>query len=76
MSADPLYYVRGGYISHSGNNYGDLWNSGYSGFYYSSTVWASSGAIGAYYLPFSSNEIGQQYNYDRYYGRSVRCVIR
>ena len=52
---------------------GSLSDSGYSGVYWSSTVYSS---YNAYYLYFYSGYVDPTNGNDRYNGRSVRCVAR
>ena len=64
----PLWFVRAGDV-----NNGSLRNSGYNGFYWSSTV---TSADNAYYLNIRSDNFFPSSNYGRYDGFSVRCVAR
>ncbi len=68
ITANPLWFVRGGYVYS-----GSLYTSGFVGNYWSSTV---RGSDVAYYLYFRSGGIGPASSDNRYYGRSVRCVVR
>ena len=68
MTADPLYFVRGGNVNSS-----SLYDSGSGGGYWSSTV---NGSNRAYYLDFYSGSILPAYSYYRLIGFSVRCVVR
>ena len=47
-------------------------NPGRSGYFWSSTVSSSSDA---YNLSFSSANVGPANNYNRYLGRTVRCLV-
>ena len=68
IQSDPFYFVYGGYWGGSS----DL--VGYYGFYWSSVV---SDSYFAYDLTFAANgTLYPQYDGDRSYGDSVRCVAR
>ena len=67
MEGSPLFFARGGGINGS-----SLYNSGYSGYYWSSTVYDSSYA---YSLYFYATYVGNSYG-DRCNGRAVRCIAR
>ncbi len=62
----PLYFSRAGYV-----NSGSLYDSGYGGHVWSSSVFSSSYA---YDLYFRSGYVRPQGSYDRGLGFSVRCV--
>lgn len=73
----PLYFVYGGYITHSNNPEIDmpadtLNSAGSQSRYWSSTA---SSASGAYALNFSTS-VNPSYGPSRYLGLSVRCVAR
>ena len=68
LRSNPYYFVRSGNI-HGGT----LGNPGVRGSYWSSTV---SSSTFAYFLLFNGTDIYPGRNYDRYDGRSVRCVAR
>ena len=68
LRSNPYYFVRSGDI-----NGGTLNNPGVNSDYWSSTV---SSSTNAYYLRFNGTDIYPGRSYDRYYGRSVRCVAR
>ena len=63
----PLWLVRAGVVD------GTLLGSGYSGNYWSSTVYSASNAC---YLFILSGSFYPSSNYNRYVGNSVRCVAR
>ncbi len=67
MEGSPLFYARGGNINGS-----SLYNSGYSGYYWSSTVIDSSYAQG---LGSNATTVSG-YTQSRNYGFLVRCVAR
>ena len=48
-----------------------LYGPGSNGFFWSSTVYSSSYA---YFLLFNSTNVNPVNGYNRYYGRTVRCV--
>ena len=62
----PLYFNRAGGVSSDALNY-----PGSNGYFWSSIVSSSSLA---YYLIFSSANVNPASNYNRYSGRSVRCL--
>ena len=70
LEKSPLFFARGGFVYGS-----SLLNSGYYGYYWSSTVSSSSYAYG---LNFSATYVNPSYYYDSYrdVGRSVRCLAR
>ena len=68
LTAAPLWFVRGGYVYGS-----SLYDSGYGGDYWSSTVYDSSYA---YFLYFYSGGGSPAYYGSRHNGRSVRCIAR
>ncbi|MBQ3296922.1 hypothetical protein IJH01_02235, partial [Candidatus Saccharibacteria bacterium] len=67
MEGSPLFFARGGDVNGSSLN-----NSGYYGYYWSSTVYDSSYAYG---LSFNATNVSNSSN-SRLYGRLVRCVAR
>lgn len=68
LLATPLYFVRAGGIGG-----GSLGNPGHSGGYWSSTL--ASSAL-AYYLRFNSGDVRPALGDYRYFGLSLRCVVR
>ena len=64
----PLRFVRSGNVNNS-----MLEGAATFGIYWSSTVARNDGA---YFLYFNSSSVWPSYNYDRSYGRSLRCVAR
>ena len=64
----PLYFVRSGDVSGT-----SLRNSGYSGYYWTSTV--NAGAY-AYGINFSKTSVSGSTTFIRRDGKSVRCVAR
>ncbi len=68
LRSNPYYFVRSGTIDG-----GTLNDPGVYGLYWSSTV---SSSTYAYFLSFSGTVIYPGRNFDRYRGRSVRCVAR
>ena len=62
----PLYFNRAGLVNSDAVN-----NPGYSGYFWSSTVYSSSYA---YFLSFSSTYVAPANYSNRYYGRAVRCL--
>ena len=62
----PYYLLRGGVL---GNSSLDATET--IGFYWSSTPYGSSSA---HYLGFDSDYINAGFDYNRYFGFSVRCV--
>lgn len=62
----PLYFTRAGYVNSDALN-----SPGSSANYWSSTVYSGTGARGLY---FYSTNVYPEYNGNRYYGFSVRCV--
>ena len=64
----PLYLARSGNI-----NSGSFNNAGGYGYYWSSTV--NNSEYARLLVFYSSNVNPENYNY-RYYGFSVRCVLR
>ena len=67
LEDSPLFFARGGSVN------GWLHNSGYLGYYWSSTV---DGSNRAYNLYFYATYVGLSSNYTRNGGFSVRCVAR
>ena len=68
MNTHPLYFIRSGFL------YGTtLYNFGGNGIYWSSTVNSSSYAYG---LNFNSYELYPAGRFDRFGGRSLRCLSR
>ena len=68
LIANPLWFVRSGYISN-----GSLSNGGSEAYYWSSTV---SNSVYAYLLYFTSGSVIPANASYRNYGWSVRCVAR
>lgn len=68
LEAAPLFFARGGYV-----NGASLYTSGYGAYYWSSSVYSSSGA---YYLYFDATNVYPQGSNYRDLGRSVRCLAR
>lgn len=64
----PLWFVRSGFVY-----YGSLSNPGSVAYYWSSTVYGSSGA---YVLYFTATGVNPAVSYGRNFGWSVRCVAR
>ena len=64
----PLWFVRSGYVNNT-----SLYNYGSRGSYWSSTVYNGNNA---YYLYFNAGSVDPASYYNRYYGRSVRCVAK
>ena len=69
ITQSPLYFHPSGYVDS-----GSLWSAGNNGSYWSST--AKSSTSSAYYLSFNSGYVYPSNSYNRYYGRSVRCLAR
>ena len=63
----PYYFNPSGYV-----NSGLLGYAGLAGYYRSST--AGSSTSNAYYLSFNSGGVNPSFNFNRYYGQSVRCL--
>ena len=68
LTAAPLWFVRGGAVYSR-----SLYDSGFSGRYWSSTVYSSDCAYDLYFYP---NHVDFAYSNYRYIGRSVRCIAR
>ena len=68
IRAEPLWFVRSGYVYS-----GALNDAGSYGYYWSSSVYSSNSA---YSLYFGSSRVYPQSRSDRYNGNSVRCVAR
>jgi len=67
LRAAPLYFIYGGAV------YSGSLSAGSNGFYWSSAAWTASQAYGLSLLPSNVFPSGVS---DRYYGRSIRCVVR
>ena len=67
----PLFFVRGGGIYPNATSKFDF--AGQSGIYWSSR--ANSDTNYAYRLYFNSSYVYPSYNYGRYFGQSLRCLI-
>lgn len=69
LRAAPLYFIYGGYLGS-----GSLSNIGSEGRYWSSTAISYRDS---YHLCFGSSYANPStYNYGRYYGFSIRCLVR
>ena len=73
LTADPVWFVRGGYAGYS-SGIGNLNSSGYGGYYWSSTVGGNNSAHDLYFS--SSNVAPAGHDNQRNGGWSVRCVAR
>lgn len=69
LIASPLYFVRGGFVNASGQNL-----PGNDGRYWFSASYSNT--WNAYSLYFSSTYSSPANNYNRFLGRSVRCVAQ
>ena len=68
IRTSPLFFVRGGYVFES-----KLSDSGYYGYYWSSSVYNAGGAYSAY---FATARISSAGYYSCKFGRSLRCMVR
>ena len=68
MESSPLFFARFGHVYDS-----TLYYVAYNGFYWSGSAVSSASA---YYLYYVSGVLYPAGQYNRFYGRSVRCLAR
>ena len=69
IALSPLFFVRGGYVNPSVQQF---WYAGQSGAYWSSRAYSST--VSAYYLTFNSG-VNPSNAGNRYLGFSLRCLV-